>query len=87
MSTIGWLNGGQTFINVAKDEQSGEMRVHVVDDTPVLKQEHMYTADEAIELSNRHDRISVALRDAVIRLRNQPAPASDGDTLSAPPTA
>lgn len=87
MDTINWPNGGQTFVNVAKDEQSGELRVRIDDDTPYVKKHELCTADEAIELSNLHDRISVALRDAAIYLRNQPAPAAVDDAPSAPPTA
>lgn len=86
MSTIRWPNGGQTFVNVAKDEQSGELRVRVDDDTPYVKKHELYTADEAIELSKQHDQVSIALRDAAIHLRNQPAPAAS-DTPTAPPTA
>lgn len=87
MSTIRWPNGGQTFINVVEDDASREPRVRVDDDTPYVQKHELYTADEAIELSKQHDQVSVALRDAAIHLRNQPAPASSDDKPTAPPTA
>lgn len=86
MDTINWPNGGQTFINVAKDEQSGELRVRVDDDTPYVKKHELYTATQAVELAAQHDRVAAALRNVAEHLRSQPAPVTSDDAPSAPPT-